>query len=341
MPLYTPKHFIIFYSWQSDINKNANNHFIKDCIEKAIKELNKQAEITVTLRLDKDTHETTGSPKITDTILKKIDASHLFISDITIINSNWFNKIINRRLTPNPNVLFELGYALYRLTWDRIILLNNDSFSSITDMPFDLQQNRLSRYNFNGKDNKEAARKHLTGLLKKAIKGIIDKYEILLTKEDQRNIYRHDTEVFERLEIIIDDSVFYELLNKIHNYQIVVKEEYQLLDNITTYLQRDGNQFLIPELAIIAKELEDAVCELHSTLTTNLFPKTDRYYDHVEEKEKEETSYHLPENQNYFSTHEEYEAKREERINKICSAVSVVRDSYKKFRRETKNRLFV
>jgi len=341
MTVDTPKHFNIFYSWQSDIDKKANNHFIKDCIERAIKELKKEDDITVIPRLDKDTQGTTGSPKITETILGKIDASHLFISDITIINSNWFNKILNRRLTPNPNVLFELGYALYRLTWGRIICLNNDSFSNIADMPFDLQQNRIAQYNFNGKDNKEEARKQLTDLLKVAIKSIIDNNEVLLAKDHQRNIHQHDIKVFQGLDAIMDDSTFLDLLQNIANIQIVIKHEYRLLDTFTEYLKAEKNQFIIPELIESAKELHDAVSKMHITLATTLQSKYETWFDETEKEAKEQISYHLPQNEGYFKTYQEYEANRDDRIDRNKNAIFAAMESYKKFRSTIKRHLFI
>lgn len=340
MTVDTPQHFNIFYSWQSDIDKKANNHFIKDCIERAIKELKKEDDITVIPRLDKDTQGATGSPKITETILGKIDASHLFISDITIINSNWLNKFLNRRLTPNPNVLFELGYALYRLTWDRIICLNNDSFSNITDMPFDLQQNRIAQYNFNGKDNKEAARKHLTDLLKVAIKSIINNNEALLAKDQQRNIYQHDIKVFQAFDKITEGLSLINILENIASTQIVINE-YKLIHQLVEYLDEEKNQFLIPEINIVAKDLSKSLKKVHHTLATTLQSKHETWFDSTEDIEKEQFSYHLPQNEEYFNSYQEYENDRDKRIDRNNAAIDSAEDTYKKFRATVKRHLFI
>ena len=337
----TPKHFNVFYSWQSDIDNKANNHFIKDCIVKAIKELKKEDDVTVIPRLDKDTQGMTGSPKITETILEKIDATHLFISDVTIINSTLLNRLLKRRLTPNPNVLFELGYALNRLTWDRIICLNNDAFSKIGDMPFDLQQNRISRYSFNGKNKKDLAQKQLTDLLKIAIRGIIDNYEVLLAKENQRNVHQHDINVFKGLDEIIDDTRFLDLLEFIASNQIVSKDEYKLLDNFNNYLKADKNQFLIAGLNQVALELQGNINKMIRTLAITLSLKHNTGYDDEEKGEKTQIFYNLPDNEKYFANYQEYEADRDSRIGRNTIAISDAIETYKKFRATIKRQLFL
>ncbi|WP_444544716.1 hypothetical protein, partial [Shewanella glacialipiscicola] len=58
----------IFYSWQSDIENKFNRNFIKDCLERAIKQLNQDLKIEDALRLDHDTKDVQGSPDIASTI---------------------------------------------------------------------------------------------------------------------------------------------------------------------------------------------------------------------------------------------------------------------------------
>jgi hypothetical protein len=283
----------------------------------------------------------TGSPKITETILEKIDASHLFISDITIINSTLFNKFLKRRLTPNPNVLFELGYALNRLSWDRIICLNNDYFSKIGDMPFDLQQNRISRYSFNGKDKKDKAKKQLTDLLKTAIRGIIDNNDVLQAKEHQRNVHQHDINLFKGLDEILDDTIFLSLLEFIASNQILSKDEYRSLDNFNKYLKADKNQFLITDLNNAAMKLQVIINEMLMTLSTTLQLKYDIWYDDLEKCEKTQSFFNLPDNEKYFDTYQKYESDKDSRISRNNKAISDAIDSYKKFRATIKRHLFI
>src|SRR6185312_9299853 len=101
--------FTVFYSWQSDIGGNRNR--INECIEKAIRSIiqKKGQDITLEVNLDRDTLNQSGSPEIANTIFEKIFQSDIFICDTTLINNTWLNRQIKTRLTPNPNVMMELG----------------------------------------------------------------------------------------------------------------------------------------------------------------------------------------------------------------------------------------
>jgi len=131
--------FSIFYSWQSDISKNRN--LILSCIEKAIKDVIKKQhkDLQLEINIDRDTRNKSGSPEIADTIFKKIDITDIFICDVTIINNSLFAKFVNGRLTPNPNVLIELGYAINILGWDRVICVVDTLHSTVDELPFDIR----------------------------------------------------------------------------------------------------------------------------------------------------------------------------------------------------------
>jgi hypothetical protein len=135
----------IFYSWQSDSLSSSNRNFIEDALEKARKSLKKASEtIHIEMRVDTATNELAGSPDIADSIFKKISSSQIFLCDVTIINSpSKFEKMMrnltkkNMRLTPNPNVLIELGYAINVLGWDKVICVVNTAQCKVEDLPFD------------------------------------------------------------------------------------------------------------------------------------------------------------------------------------------------------------
>ena len=143
----------IFYSWQNDIDPRFNRNFIQDCLKRVIKKLNHNLFIEEAIRLDHDTKDITGSPDITNTILKKIDECDVFIGDITFVS-----KLDNGKYCSNPNVLIELGYALKSLGDGRLINIMNTSFGKPDDLPFDLRHKRwpvkyeLSDRNFSEKD---------------------------------------------------------------------------------------------------------------------------------------------------------------------------------------------
>lgn len=131
----------IFFSWQSDLPNRTNRNLIEHSIKMAIKNTEQKYVLSPITEVDRDTKGVLGSPDIVDSILNKIDKCGLFIADISIINQN-----IDGKKTPNPNVLFELGYAVKSLGWERIICVFNSDFGNISDLPFDLRNRRILTY---------------------------------------------------------------------------------------------------------------------------------------------------------------------------------------------------
>ena len=119
----------IFYSWQSDTRAAANRTFIHQALESAAKELRQDESLSVDPVTDRDTANVAGSPDIAETILKKIDLSHIFLGDVTIVTQD------EARPSPNPNVLVELGYAMKALGTERIILVQNLAFGGRRNTP--------------------------------------------------------------------------------------------------------------------------------------------------------------------------------------------------------------
>lgn len=132
----------IFYSWQNDLPAKSHRYFIDQCIQLALKDLNREKDVHVYMEYDRDTMGLMGSPDITDSIFDKIDKSVMFVCDISITNSNSNNK-----KTPNPNVLIELGYAVSKLGWERIICFFDENTGKIEELPFDLRQKRITTFN--------------------------------------------------------------------------------------------------------------------------------------------------------------------------------------------------
>lgn len=60
--------YTIFYSWQSDIEKNKT--FISSCLKDAIEEIKKKngKEINLEIKVERDTKGKSGSPSISETI---------------------------------------------------------------------------------------------------------------------------------------------------------------------------------------------------------------------------------------------------------------------------------
>src|SRR5262249_46303628 len=92
--------------------------------------------------VDHDTKGTAGWVDINSAILAKIAASAIFVADVTPIATSPDGKAL-----PNPNVLVELGYALGKGGYERMIPVMNTASGFIPDqLPFDLKYRRTMRY---------------------------------------------------------------------------------------------------------------------------------------------------------------------------------------------------
>ena len=130
----------VFFSWQSDLCETRN--VIRVALDRAIRHLNRGVILEESLRVDEDTASVAGWPEITSAILEKIERCEVFVADITPING----PCSDFRLTPNPNVLFELGYALATgMGRTRIICVVNTAYlpqSDLKELPFDVRGSR-------------------------------------------------------------------------------------------------------------------------------------------------------------------------------------------------------
>lgn len=161
---------VVFYSWQTDLPGATNRNFILQALEIAAKKLRQDASLLVEPVVDRDTLDVPGSPNISETIFGKIDQAQIFVCDVSIINQDAREHNPDARLTPNPNVLIELGYALKRLGDKHIIMVFNDAYGTPEQLPFDLRMRRVTRYHMSV-DNQDRAseRKALEGKLIEAL----------------------------------------------------------------------------------------------------------------------------------------------------------------------------
>ncbi|MDH6600043.1 putative nucleotide-binding protein [Myroides gitamensis] len=168
--------YTIFYSWQSDLSNNHNRSFILSALEKASKIFSQDKKFNVDTVIDRDTYGLVGSPSIVESITGKIAKSDIFVCDISIIN-----KEQDGRKTPNPNVLYELGYASAILGWERIIMIQNTAYGNIEDLPFDLRGRRILQYSLDEtieskKEEKDKLKNNLFNTFKTALKHYSSEY---------------------------------------------------------------------------------------------------------------------------------------------------------------------
>ncbi|HWE37669.1 MAG TPA: hypothetical protein VG406_13970 [Isosphaeraceae bacterium] len=157
----------IFYSWQSDLPGKHNRNFIESCLEAAITELNRDDELSDFV-IDRDTRSIPGLPDIGKSIFSKINSCSLFVADLSIINFG--QRRTEERPVPNPNVLFETGYAFGRLGEGRIIGVINTFYGPIDELPFDLRPKRLMSYSLDDSSIKKNVKDRLTRSLIDAIR---------------------------------------------------------------------------------------------------------------------------------------------------------------------------
>lgn len=164
--------YTIFYSWQSDLENKFNRSFIQYALEKAVKAVSNDKNFTLEAVIDRDTYGIPGSPSIVESITGKIAKSDVFVCDISIINS-----ISTSRQVPNPNVLYELGFASAILGWERIIMIQNSAFGGPDKLPFDLRGRRILQYHLNETtENKSDETKKLKNSLVKVFTEALNYY---------------------------------------------------------------------------------------------------------------------------------------------------------------------
>jgi hypothetical protein len=157
--------FVVFYSWQSDLPGGLTRTFLRSALDKACETVASDPGVEDSPRLDQDTQGLTGTPDIAQAIMDKIDSCQVFVADLSLCFDG-----PNGKRSPNPNVIFELGYAVAKIGWSRIILVMNSAFGSNELLPFDLRSRRCLMYHAEkGEPDRSAERKKLVAQFTAAI----------------------------------------------------------------------------------------------------------------------------------------------------------------------------
>lgn len=235
----------VFYSWLSDLPNNTNRSFLQKNLEDAIKNISNE-QLDLDPVLDRDTVGIGGTPEIVSTIFSKIDNSHVFVADISIINQD-----AKERKTPNPNVLIELGYAARILGWDHVITIFNTDTGCVEDLPFDVRSRRPIQYS--GKNKKEGK-----GALKNTLE--IALRAILKLDTPTEAVRQHLKQKMDALYMEAYNNLFRLCLGYEHKYYAQL--EWEMLDWSTKELQYHLHQkkilgfFLFKDYSYIAGQLE-------------------------------------------------------------------------------------
>ena len=137
------KSFTVFFSWQSDVPENSD--FLRSFIKTSIKKLETTQNVNVLY--DEASRSVVGSQKVEEVILEKIRACDVFIADITPITRIETEEGEKKRikLLPNPNVAFELGYAMHCLPLEQVLIVLPTGIPH-GQLPFDFNHNRLIEF---------------------------------------------------------------------------------------------------------------------------------------------------------------------------------------------------
>jgi hypothetical protein len=168
------KDFVVFYSWQASLPDATNRRLIREALRTASSRLEGEfSDAALRIIVDEATRGRPGSPNIPATILEKVKSADVFVCDLTTINKE---APEGQERVPNPNVIFELGYAVAHLGWDRIVMLFNTAYGSFpVDMPFDIDRQRASPYKYGLPGNgRELTTKQLSGLKEPLINLLFD-----------------------------------------------------------------------------------------------------------------------------------------------------------------------
>jgi hypothetical protein len=164
--------FKVFYSWQSDLPNGLNRGFIDKGLQYACAKLTTTQGAAVEAVVDRDTLGASGAPDIKEMILAKIADADAFVADISIVNQPEGDPTSSVRLSPNPNVLVETGYALSCLGPEALVLVCNSYFGQIERLPFDLRGMRLLQYSLQPGENKKLETAKFQSTLAGAIEAV-------------------------------------------------------------------------------------------------------------------------------------------------------------------------
>ena len=149
-------------------------------MDRAVRNLNHSLGLEEAMRVDQDTDGVVGWPDITATILSKIEQCEVFIADLTPING----PTSDFRLTPNPNVLLELGYALATgLGRLRIICVVNSAYledGDLKELPFDVRGSRPMVFSLANRDERGSLKGQADSARVKARDMLADRLESAL-----------------------------------------------------------------------------------------------------------------------------------------------------------------
>jgi len=166
----------VFYAWQDDRPSECNRYLIRDAAKQACARITNDPSNDWRVSLDEATQGVPGMCDIPNTILEKIQRSDVFLVDLTFVGST--DTEGEAQLISNPNVLFELGYAVGILDFDHILDVMNVAYGQPERQMFDVKRRWGIRYDLpenSGKSGLRIGRENLSRDIEAALLTILDK----------------------------------------------------------------------------------------------------------------------------------------------------------------------
>ena len=326
--------YFIFFSWQSDTESKYNRSYIKGLLNDFAASIP-----DCSIEIKESVGDSAGSPNIVDKVISEIDNCNIFVCDVTPITT------YNNKKLPNPNVLFELGYAVCHLGWERIICIANESYGAISDMPFDIRQNRISKYKYN-----EEGRNKLE--LDEFILKIINEYEEIEIRFNSNQIKDHDTKVFNSFISLVDEKEFVDGLLSMRMNFIHTGYDKELWKRIIDFTDYPNNRYVTENLNETFETFVKEVCIMKRNLGLITFPShdwqcLDPLVSHTQEEidnNLKEELFGLPNDifkEDIPEDDDSYWDRIEKNQDKIRNLVNNVLKAYQHFRDSIKKHLFI
>ena len=196
-PLEISVEIRVFYAWQDDRPGKVCRYLIRDAAKDACDELIADGSNKFRVNLDEGTLGVPGMCDIPNTILDKIAACDVFLCDVTLVWS-YEGKASRQKMTSNPNVLFELGFAAHAIGFDRVIGVMNTAYGVPEDQMFDTKRRWAVRFNLSESSSPpeiKNAQRSLTADIKEALETILSKSVSPATRQGRLRALRRKATV--------------------------------------------------------------------------------------------------------------------------------------------------
>ena len=255
--------FRVFFSWQSDrIEVKKAIHRELDTVAKKLKKED------INLIIDHDTRDRVGTQNIDIEVLQKILNCDIFIADITpvckILSKN--DASIPAKLIPNPNVMYESGYALAHKGLSKMIFLASlQHGETIAQLPFDINHNTITSIHNLGQ------LPALSSMIRKIIDIVRNERISIKNAYDCNVCFRQDERILEQLTLTPQyKKILYVSSTNRRNVQSqekspLVMSNLELLMMYAENIQKTSSLLAPPELVnakVYSEEINHSICPM-------------------------------------------------------------------------------